>query len=268
MAAVFQVGAGSGGMVVLDLLCRDPAVSRIVLVEPDRYEARNVHRHFFGPEAVGRKKVDLAAEWVRRFRPGLDLVTLDADLLDPTREAELSAAAASCDVGVCAVDNEPAKHHFDHLMRRHRKPWTLGEVLSGGIAGWVHAFTSGGACYGCIASRLQRDANTDTSPPPDYSQPGGPVAETAVPASKAAIGVIASMHALVTLDVLKATAVPFTSLLLPMSKVEGLFAEAWRPHPFKIDRTPACLICSAREAPTGEDLDAALDQALARLAHE
>src|SRR4051812_1456186 len=133
MSTLVQVGAGSGGMVVLDLVCREPGVQRIVLVEPDVYKAHNVHRHYFGHDQVGRLKADLAAEWVKRFRPDLEVTTLAADLLDPDRQADIEAAVRACDLGVCAVDNEPAKYHFDTLMRKHRKPWTLGEVLSGGI---------------------------------------------------------------------------------------------------------------------------------------
>jgi hypothetical protein len=44
-------------------------------------------------------------------------------------------ATRTADVGDCAADNEKAKYHFDALMRRHGRPWTLGEVLSGGIDG-------------------------------------------------------------------------------------------------------------------------------------
>ena len=68
----------------------------------------------------------------------------------------------ACDIGICAADNEPAKFHFDMLMRRHQKPWTLGEVLSGGIGGFVHWFNPGGPCYGCVASHLRRSVTIDT----------------------------------------------------------------------------------------------------------
>jgi len=267
MQTIFQVGAGSGGMVVLDLLCREPSVGRIALVEPDVYKSHNVHRHYFGNNEVGEPKADLAAKWVRQFRPDLDLVTLPFDLLDRERQGEIESAAAECDVGVCAVDNEAAKYHFDALMRMHRRPWTLGEVLSGGIGGWVHAFRPGEACYGCVASHLQRSVTTDNSPPPDYTNPGGPV-ETTIPASKAPISAIASLHATVTLGLLSGTAPEFTSLLMPLAKVDGLFAEALRVHKFRIPRSPECLICGEHATPAGEDLDVALDQALARLGHE
>ena len=58
--------------------------------------------------------------------------------------------------------------------------------------------------------------------PPDYSNPGGPVQETTVPASKASIQAIASLHALVTLALLDdpaAYAPGFTSLLLTFQRV-------------------------------------------------
>jgi molybdopterin/thiamine biosynthesis adenylyltransferase len=277
LAHVFQVGAGSGGMPVLDMLSRDGHVRRVTLVEPDVYKPHNVVRHLFPATAVGRLKAELAAEWLRERRPDLDVRVLAVDLLDPQRQGEIEDAVAGCDVGVCAADNEQAKYHFDALMRKHAKPWTLGEVLSGGIGGWVHRFLPAGACYGCVASYLQRSAPADApaSPPPDYSQPGGAVAETTVPAGIASIHAVASLHALVTLGMLESPPEEpgFTSLLLTLKKVPEVFDRAYRPHLFNIPRAAECLICRAGTTPGGgagppEDLDVALDQALARLGND
>jgi molybdopterin/thiamine biosynthesis adenylyltransferase len=268
MRSIVQVGAGSGGMVVLDLVCRDPSVTRIVLLEPDVYKSHNVHRHYFGHNDVGQLKADLAAKWVRQFRPDVELDCRPIDLMDRGRQREIEAAVATSDIGICAVDNEAAKYHFDALMRKHGRPWTLGEVLSGGIGGWVHAFQPGEACYGCVASHLQRSVTTDNSPRPDYANPAATVQETTIPAGKAAIGTIAGLHATVTLGLLDGTDPGFTSMLLPLAKVDGVFAEALRVHKFRIPRSPECLICGAHASPAGEDLDVALDQALARLGHE
>ncbi|MBV9124560.1 MAG: hypothetical protein JO112_14475, partial [Planctomycetes bacterium] len=96
-----------------------------------------------------------------------------------------------------------AKYHWDDLMRRHGRPWTLGEVLSGGIGGFVHWFVPGGPCYGCVASYLQRSVTVAKDKAPDYSQPGGPAPETTIPASQASIHAIAALHALVTLGLLR-----------------------------------------------------------------
>ncbi len=269
MLHLFQVGVGSGGMPVLDMVCRDRRIGVVTLVEPDVYKAHNVERHLFGLPAVGQAKAEAARQWLRERRPDLDVRVLICDLSDPARQGEVDEAVAACDLGICAADNEKAKYHFDALMRRHGKPWTLGEVLSGGIGGFVHGFVPGGPCYGCVASFLQRSVNVDSSPPPDYAAPGGPVWETTIPASMASIHAIASLHALVTLEMLAGLPrprLPFTSLLWALARVEGVFEEAFRPYRFRVDRAADCLICQARHTPSSaEELDVALDQALARL---
>jgi molybdopterin/thiamine biosynthesis adenylyltransferase len=272
VANLMQVGAGSGGMPVLDLLCRDSRISRVTLIEPDVYKPHNVERHLFPPTAVGQLKADLAAQWLRERRPDLEVQTLACDLLDPASQEAIERAAAAADIGVCAADNEPAKFHWDALMRKHQKPWTLGEVLSGGIGGFVHWFVPGGPCYGCVASHLQRSVEVEKPKAPDYTQPGGAVAETTIPASKASIQAIASLHALVTLDLLAEPAAynpGFTTLLLTLRRVPDVFDEAYRPYRFRLTRAADCLICGVAPATDAlsspEDLDVALDQALARL---
>jgi molybdopterin/thiamine biosynthesis adenylyltransferase len=279
MAHLLQVGAGSGGMPVLDMLCRDPRLTRVTLIEPDVYKPHNVVRHLFPLSAVGEAKAVLARRWLLERRPDLVVELLPYDLCDPAQQGAIEAVAAECDLGVCAADNEPAKYHWDALMRKYGKPWTLGEVLSGGIGGFVHWFVPGGPCYGCVASYLKRSVVVDKAPPPDYSQPGGPVPETTIPASKASIQAIAALHALVTLGLLDDPAHPsfippasenkggeFTTLLLTLQRVPELFEEAFRPYRFRVPRAADCLICQARPTPSSvEELDVALDQALARL---
>jgi sulfur-carrier protein adenylyltransferase/sulfurtransferase len=104
---------------------------------------------------------------------------------------------------------------------------------------------------------------------PDYSQPGGAVPETTIPANKASIEAIAALHALVTLGLLADPcnyAPGFTSLLLTLQRVPDVFDEAFRPYRFRVPRAADCLICQARSTPSSaEELDVALDQALARL---
>jgi molybdopterin/thiamine biosynthesis adenylyltransferase len=256
-------------MPVLDLVAREASIIGVTLIEPDVYKEHNVVRHLFGHADVGQLKAELARRWLMERRPDLPVEILAVDLLDAAHVAKIDAAAARADIGVCAADNEPAKYHFDQLMRRHKKPWTLGEVLAGGIGGFVHWFVPEGPCYGCVASHLQRSVTVDTSRPPDYSQPGGPVAETVVPARKAAIATIAGLHAELTLQLLAEgpTFDPgFTTLLLPLRRVPGVFSEPFRPHRLRIPRAPECLWCSAGGGPATGDLDRSLAEALNRLA--
>jgi hypothetical protein len=258
-------------MPVLDMVCRDERITRVTLVEPDVYKAHNVHRHLLPVSAIGRPKAELARSWLLERRPDLDVRILPCDLTDAGQQGALNEIVEEADLGVCAADNEKAKYHFDMLMREHACPWTLGEVLSGGIGGFVHRFVPEGPCYGCVASFLQRSVKVEEqTPAPDYAAPGGPVWETTIPASKSAISAIASLHALITLELLDAPAEGsppwFTSLLWTLKRVPGVFEEAYRPYRFHVTRGADCLICQARPTPSSvEELDGALDQALARL---
>jgi molybdopterin/thiamine biosynthesis adenylyltransferase len=264
-------------MPVLDMVCRDPRITKVTLIEPDIYKPHNVERHLFPTSAIGWPKALLAERWLRERRPELVVDTFQWDVLDPAVQEQLQKCADEVDLGICAADNEPAKYHWDALMRRHRKPWTLGEVLSGGIGGFVHWFVPRGPCYGCVASHLQRSVTVDKPAKADYSHPGGTVVETAIPASKASIQTIASLHALVTLALLDQPDrydPGFTSMLITLQRVPCVFEEPFRPYRFRIPRSAECLICRTEPKPgseampwasSPEELDVALDQALARL---
>jgi hypothetical protein len=99
------------------------------------------------------------------------------------------------------------------------------------------------------------------------------VPQVTIPARKAAIAAIASLHALVTLGLLDnpaGYAPGFTSLLLTLERVPDVFDEPFRSYRFRIPRAAECLICQPRPEPaysSSEELDVALDQALARLGH-
>ncbi len=263
MAHIVQVGAGSGGMPVLDLVARDSRVVEVTLIEPDVYKAHNVVRHTFPTGDIGQSKASLARRWLLDRRPDLIVHCLEVDLCDPIHASAIDAAVARANFGICAADNEAAKHHFNNLMLKHRKPWSLGEVLAGGIGGFVHHFAPDGPCYGCVASFLKRSLTTETARPADYSQPGGASPETAIPASKASIAVIAGLHAQITLALLDGEFDPgFTSLLFTLQKAPGIFDEAYRPYKFRVPRAAACLLCRPVEV---DDLDRRLDEALDRL---
>src|SRR3954470_11539091 len=113
LAHLIQVGAGSGGMPVLDMLCRDPRITQVTLIEPDIYKPHNVERHVFPPAGIGEQKAELAERWLKERRPDLDVRLFVCDLLAPEQQAAIEAAAKTADVGVCAADNEVAKFHWD-----------------------------------------------------------------------------------------------------------------------------------------------------------
>src|SRR5258706_9917060 len=109
MSHLLQVGAGSGGMPVLDALCCDSRITTVTLIEPDVYKPHNVERHLFPLSAVGAKKAELAAQWLKERRPELEVRLLVCDLTDPAWQAQINAVVATADIGASAAGNEPAK---------------------------------------------------------------------------------------------------------------------------------------------------------------
>ena len=88
--------------------------------------------------------------------------------------------------------------------------------------------------------------------------------ETTIPASMASIHAIASLHALVTLDLLTHGtdwSPGFSSLLLTLQRVPDVFEEPYRPFKFRIARLDNCLICRPPAEVKSEDLDGALEHA-------
>src|SRR5262245_21527451 len=104
-------------MPVLDMLCREPRVTCVTLIEPDVYKPHNVQRHIFSLSGVGASKAELARAWLKERRPEIDVRLLVCDLLDLGSQSAIDEAVAAADIGVCAADNEPAKYHWDALMR-------------------------------------------------------------------------------------------------------------------------------------------------------
>ena len=93
MAHLIQVGVGSGGMPVLDMVCRDKQVQQVTLIEPDVYKPHNVERHIFPPASVGQFKAALAEQWLKERRPDLDVQLLICDLCDPQEQQAIDEAS-------------------------------------------------------------------------------------------------------------------------------------------------------------------------------
>ena len=107
---------------------------------------------------------------------GIDLSGIRYASVDPARRLARVGAGTRFDELNSVLD----------VNRLHVPGGACGEV---GIGGFVHWFRPGGPCYGCVASYFQRSLTIEKENPPDYSQPGGPVAETTVPVSVSANGV-------------------------------------------------------------------------------
>ena len=132
-------------------------VRRLTLVDCDVVEASNLHRQpLYGPEDVGRPKVEVAAERLSRAFPGLELETflrrVGADDVEPL----LARHALAID----GTDSVAAKFLFSDAVARVGTP-----LVSGGVVQWggqAMRIDPGGACLRCLYGTAPREDEVPT----------------------------------------------------------------------------------------------------------
>lgn len=115
------VGCSGTGSFVIEMLAR-LGVRRLVIVDPDRVEYRNLNR-IVGSTAVdaalGRPKVDALAESVARIGLGTEVVRVAKPLA--SRDAVL--ALASCDLVIGCMDSHDGRRTLNRLASFYVLPY-------------------------------------------------------------------------------------------------------------------------------------------------
>lgn len=121
------VGLGSVGCLVAETLAR-MGVERIVLVDADRVEAHNLDRLLYaGKNDVGRLKVELAADGLRRSATAAGFqVDVHAGWL---QQRDCFRAALDCDILFSCVDRPLPKDLMNHIAYAHCIPVVFGGVF-------------------------------------------------------------------------------------------------------------------------------------------
>lgn len=135
---VAVIGCGGLGGYVIEELAR-LGVGTLVAVDPDRFEEHNLNRQILsGVAALGRPKVEVAAERVRAINPAVTLRPV-AEMLGPGNGAGVLAGAH---VVVDAVDSVAGRLGLCALCVVLGVP-----LVHGAIAGW----------YGQVATEFPGD---------------------------------------------------------------------------------------------------------------
>jgi adenylyltransferase/sulfurtransferase len=194
-ARVIVAGAGALGNEVLKLLAL-VGVGEITLVDFDRVSPSNLARTvLFGPEDIGRPKVEAAAEKLKKLNPEVQIRPVNGDL-----RFDLSLSDyRSADIVIGCLDSVNARWALNRKCRLAGVEW-----IDGGISdhhGLVARYSpSSGACYECnfTAQTLERFNRRYSCPYGLVSaQAGAPVPTTAVTTS--AIAAIQVQQALLWL---------------------------------------------------------------------
>jgi adenylyltransferase/sulfurtransferase len=190
---------------------------RLTLVDGDVIDPSNLHRQpLYGPEDVGRPKVDVARERLVRAFPGLEVETWRKRVGGNDVDALLARHALAID----GTDSVEAKFQMSDAVARTGTP-----LVSGGVVQWggqAMRIDPGGACLRCLF--------------------GTPPAEDEVPTCARA-GVLGSLAGV--LGALQA------SLALGPASPEGLSTlhvvdgRSLRVRTLTVRRVPHCLGCGA-----------------------
>jgi len=100
-AHVVLIGCGGIGSPALQYLAA-AGVGRLTLVDSDRVEESNLQRQtIFTPDDIGQAKAELAAQWVRRFDPALEVRAV----IDRVGMENAERTLAGADVVLDGCDN-------------------------------------------------------------------------------------------------------------------------------------------------------------------
>ncbi len=146
MTHLMVIGAGGNiGSHLVPHLARLPGLTRLTLVDRDRYEERNRANQDLPAGAVGRRKALVQAERARRLNPSLEVRAIAEDV-----EA-LPLGALRADLILTGLDSRRARQRVNYAARGLGVPWLDGGVLATGMLVRVSRFAPGSdaACLEC-----------------------------------------------------------------------------------------------------------------------
>jgi hypothetical protein len=145
-ATVVVAGLGNIGSFLAPLLARLPGVERVVLCDPDSYEAHQPSGQDIDARAVGRSKVEVQAERLHAIRPVLRVEAVAAPVETLPMGALLGAVVVSC------LDSLAAR------LRLAARAWRVGSPFVDAAVGGgssllartsVYLPEEGAACFEC-----------------------------------------------------------------------------------------------------------------------
>jgi hypothetical protein len=116
-ATLVVLGCGNIGSHFIPHTARMPGVGRVVLVDPDVYEEKNLSSQDIRPEDIGKPKVQVQAARLRAIQPDLDISIFQSRLEDVPLGYFEDAIAISC------LDSRIAR------LRLNEITWRVGSPL-------------------------------------------------------------------------------------------------------------------------------------------
>jgi molybdopterin/thiamine biosynthesis adenylyltransferase len=149
------VGAGGNiGSHAVIAMARTGSLARLLLIDPDVYEVHNLASQDIAQCDVGRRKVDVLADRIRRFNPALRVDTI----AQPVEHVPVGRLRA--DVIASGVDGLAPRSWINRAARHLGVRWVDAGVRAEGLLARVDVFepTTDAACMECAWSPQERAA--------------------------------------------------------------------------------------------------------------
>lgn len=183
---VFCIGAGGLVSNIAPTLCRK-GIGKLTILDDDVVEVSNLNRQRFYSKDIGKNKATALVENLQAE------CTFSTELIGYAlrlEEAIERNVPLKCDVGVCGVDNNPARSSACRFFRDKHIPVVFTAVSADADHGYVFVQGAKGPCLGCLFPDFVADGR--------YPCPGTP----AISEVLQAVGALA-VYAIDTLIVLR-----------------------------------------------------------------
>jgi len=183
MAHVVVVGAGAIGSHLLPHLARSPRVSRLTVIDRDRYDAGNTRGQQIDARDIGRPKALAQARRLRRINPDLRVVPIRASV------ERLPLGALRASVILAALDSRKARMVVNQAAWRLGVPWIDAGVHADGMLARVRVFVPAEdvPCLECAWRQDDYEAIDQTYPCAPGVTPGSTGAPSTLSALAAAL---------------------------------------------------------------------------------
>jgi molybdopterin/thiamine biosynthesis adenylyltransferase len=180
-AHVAVIGCGGIGSPAIQYLAA-AGVGRLTLIDDDTVEASNLQRQtIFSTQDIGKPKADMAAEWVRRFDPAIEV----SAVVERIGRDNARNVIAGADLVLDGSDNFATRLAVSDACVANAIPLTSAALgrFQGQIANFA-GHLPGEACYRCFVGDALDGEDCDTC-----------AADGVLGAMAGAVGCMAAMHA-------------------------------------------------------------------------
>ncbi|MBD3401939.1 hypothetical protein GF420_03515 [candidate division GN15 bacterium] len=144
-AVVAHAGLGGGGALALEMLAR-AGIRKFRLLDRDCYEASNLNRQVFATvDTVGRPKVEVAAERLRKINPH---IKIEKSLFESVTPGNCEEMLVGADLAMVCTDSPSSHIFFNQAARRLGVRLIFGGAPGLGCAVWVEAHDQPGGSDG------------------------------------------------------------------------------------------------------------------------